>query len=126
MAVMFSLKKIAQIELHCTDLAAAKRFYCDSLGLRLVGQVGDSIFVQCGEINLIVQQTPEPRRGSTIYFSADGQVREATEALKAQGITFTQEPRCIARGHEGKDIWLGFFNDPWGNPLALLSNMPAT
>jgi catechol 2,3-dioxygenase-like lactoylglutathione lyase family enzyme len=122
----FSPPKIAQIELHCTDLEAAKRFYCESLGLRLVGQVGDSIFVRCGEVNLIVQQTPTPQRGSTIYFNADGRVREATEALKSQGIVFTQEPRCIVRGHDGNDIWLGFFDDPWGNPLALLSNMPAT
>ena len=126
MTTAFSPPRIAQIELHCTDLVQAERFYCSALGLRLVGHIGDSIFVQCGEVNLIVQQTPEPRRGSTIYFSADGRIGEATEAMKAQGIAFTQEPRCIARGHEGKDVWLGFFNDPWGNPLALLSMMPAT
>ena len=124
-AATFSPANIAQIELHCTNLDQAKQFYCGCLGLRLAGQVGDSIFVQCGEVHLIVQQTPNPSRGSTIYFNADGCIHQATEALRQQGITFSEEPRCIARGHEGKDIWLGFFEDPWGNPLALLSNMSA-
>ena len=122
----FSPSRIAQVELHCGDLEQAKRFYCDSLGLRLVGQVGDSIFVKCGEVNLIIQQTPHPNRGSTIYFNADGNIRQATDALKARGISFTKEPRCIARAHQGFDVWLGFFSDPWDNTLALLSNMPAT
>ena len=122
----FSPASIAQVELHCTDLNAARRYYCGSLGLSLVGQVGDSIFVRCGEVNLIIQQTSEPKRGSTIYFNADGRIHEATEALKAQGIVFQELPKCIARGHLGSDVWLGFFSDPWGNQLALLSNMPAT
>ncbi len=117
-------RKLAQIELGCADLAAAKAYYCDVLGLPLVGEVGDSIFVRCGELNLIVQQSESPRRGRTLYFEADGRVREMTAALRARGVAFTQEPRRIARGHEGYDVWLGFFEDPWGNPLALLGNMP--
>src|SRR5450432_1004913 len=116
-AVTFSPPKIAQIELGCTDLAAAKRFYCGALDLPLVGEVGDSIFVKCGEVNLIVQKSDQPKLGRTIYFSADGQIHEATAALKAQGIAFSQEPRRIARNHQGFDIWLGFFADPWGNPF---------
>jgi predicted enzyme related to lactoylglutathione lyase len=125
-AERFAPPKIAQIELHCTDLVEAKAFYCDALGLTLVGEIGDSIFVRCGEVNLIVQASPNPKLpGSMIYFGADGCVHEATSALKTQGVSFTQEPRRIAPGHQGHDVWLGFFKDPWGNPLALLANMPA-
>jgi len=116
--------RIAQIELGCTDLEAAKRFYCEQLGLPLVGEIADSIFVRCGEVNLIVQRSANPRRGRTVYLSGDGRVREATEALKAAGVVFTQEPRRIARQHQGVDVWLGFFEDPWGNPFGLLANMP--
>jgi catechol 2,3-dioxygenase-like lactoylglutathione lyase family enzyme len=123
----FSPPKIAQIELHCDDLERAKAFYCGALGLHLVGAVGDSIFVRCGEVNLVIQASPHPKLpGSMIYFGADGCVDEATAALKAQGIVFKQEPRRIARNHQGVDVWLGFFDDPWGNPLALISNMPPT
>jgi catechol 2,3-dioxygenase-like lactoylglutathione lyase family enzyme len=117
--------KIAQIEVGCTDLAAAKAYYSDVLGLPVVGEIADSIFVRCGEINLIVQRSANPRRGRTVYFSGDGRVREATAALKARGVSFTEEPRRIARLADGIDVWLGFFDDPWGNPYGLLANMPA-
>jgi catechol 2,3-dioxygenase-like lactoylglutathione lyase family enzyme len=121
----FSPPKIAQVELHCDDLEAAEAFYCGVLGLAKVGRFGDSLFVRCGEVNLIIQASPSPKLpGSLIYFSADGCVGEATAALQAQGVVFKPPPRRIARDHEGYDIWLGFFDDPWGNPLALLANMP--
>jgi catechol 2,3-dioxygenase-like lactoylglutathione lyase family enzyme len=121
----FAPPKIAQVELHCTDLARAEAFYCGALGLAKVGQFGDSLFVRCGETNLIIQASAAPKLpGSLIYFGADGVVHEATQALESRGVVFTQKPRRIARGHEGVDVWLGFFHDPWGNPLALLANMP--
>ena len=125
MSTSFSPPKIAQIELHCTNLAAAELFYCGALGLAKVAQFGDSLFVKCGEVNLIIQASPDPKvPGNMIYFSADGSVHEATAALQARGVVFKQTPRRIARNHEGYDIWLGFFDDPWANPLALLANMP--
>src|SRR5271156_2803125 len=87
----FSPAKIAQIELHCADLAAAKAFYCKTLGLALVGQVGDSLFVRCGEVNLIIQASANPKLpGSMIYFGADGCMPEAVAGLKAQGVAFKQ------------------------------------
>ena len=116
--------RIAQIELGCTDLEAAKAYYCGVLGLPLLGEVADSIFVRCGELNLIVQRSANPRRGRTVYFGGDGRVHEMTARLQAKGVVFTQEPRRIARGHQGVDVWLGFFDDPWGNPFGLLANMP--
>jgi catechol 2,3-dioxygenase-like lactoylglutathione lyase family enzyme len=119
------LPRIAQIELHCTDLAQAEAFYCGVLGLAKVAQFGDSLFARCGEVNLIIQASAQPKPpGSPIYFAADGAVRETAETLKSRGVSFSQEPRRIARNHEGYDVWLGFFQDPWGNPLALLANMP--
>ena len=126
MSSSFSPPNIAQVELGCTDLDVAQDFYCERLGLKLVGRFDNSIFVRCGEVNLIVQQSPNPKPARCVYFSADGCINEATRDLKEKGVAFTQEPRCIARGHEGFDVWLGFFNDPSGNQLALLSNMPMT
>jgi catechol 2,3-dioxygenase-like lactoylglutathione lyase family enzyme len=117
--------KLAQVELGCTDLAAAKRFYCDQLELPLVGELDNSIFVRCGDVNLCIQQAPTPKPTRTLYFGADGRIEETTTALKAKGIAFTQEPRRIARDQGGVDVWLGFFQDPFGNSLALLANMPA-
>ena len=120
----FSPPKIAQIALQCTDLERAKAFYCGALGLPLAGEIGDSIFVTCGEVHLIVQKTATVRPGSQIYFSADGCIEEATAALKNRGVDFTQEPKRIAQDHQGVDVWLGFFSDPFGNRRALIANMP--
>jgi catechol 2,3-dioxygenase-like lactoylglutathione lyase family enzyme len=120
----FSPPKIAQVELHVRDLAEAKAFYCGVLGLEAVGEFGDSLFVRCGETNLIIQASPDPKPSSVVYFSADGCVPEATEALSAQGVRFSEVPRRIARNHQGVDVWLGFFADPAGNRLALIANMP--
>jgi catechol 2,3-dioxygenase-like lactoylglutathione lyase family enzyme len=116
--------RVAQIELGCTDLAAARVFYCEVLGLPFVDAFGDSLFVRCGDLNLIIQQSETPRRGRPLYFEADGRVGEMTAALKGNGVVFTQEPRRIARNFKGVDVWLGFFDDPWGNPFGLLANMP--
>ena len=110
---------------EATDLAAAKSYYCDVLGFPLVGEIADSIFVRCGDLNLIIQRSDNPRRGRTVYFDGDGRVHEATAALKALGTTFTEEPRRIATMPDGTQVWLGFFDDPWGNPFGLLCNMPA-
>jgi catechol 2,3-dioxygenase-like lactoylglutathione lyase family enzyme len=117
--------RIAQVELGCTDLDAAKAYYCGVLGFPLVGEIADSVFVRCGDLNLIVQRSANPRRGRTVYFSGDGRVHEATAALKARGVEFKEEPRRIARLDGGVDVWLGFFDDPWGNPFGLLANMQA-
>ncbi len=114
--------RLAQVELGCTDLDEARAFYCDVLGLEFIDTFGDSLFVRCGEVSLIVQQGANPRRGRPIYFSGDGRIHEVTQALRDQGVGF--EPRRIARNHQGHDVWLGFFDDPWGNPLAVLANMP--
>ena len=118
------LPKIAQVELHCTDLEEAKKFYCEALGLERVAEFGHNLFVRCGESNLLIQKVDSPRNGSVVYFSADDRIHEVTDTLKDRGVEFSEEPRCIARGFEGKDTWLGFFDDPWKNPLALLAEMP--
>ena len=120
----FTPPRIAQVELHCRDLGEARAFYCGVLGLEAVGQFGDSLFVRCGETNLIIQATANPKPSCVVYFSADGCVREAIAALTAQGVSFTEPPRRIARNHQGVDVWLGFFKDPAGNQLGLIANMP--
>jgi catechol 2,3-dioxygenase-like lactoylglutathione lyase family enzyme len=124
LSARFTPPRIAQVELHVRDLDEARAFYCGALGLDLVGELKDSLFVRCGETNLVIQSSASPKPSSMVYFSADGCVTEAAEALAEQGVRFTQAPRRIARNHQGVDVWLGFFDDPSGNRLALIANMP--
>ena len=123
-AITPMLPKIAQVELHCTSLEKAEWFYCEVLGLEKVAEIAHNLFVKCGDCNLLIQNVVTPRRGSVVYFSADDRIHEVADALKKKGIEFSEEPKCIARAFHGKDVWLGFFDDPWGNPLALLADMP--
>ena len=113
---------IAQIELQCSNLVQAEDFYGNLLGLEITGklpQVG-SLLVRCGEVTLIIRETFNPTPGSPIYFNSDGVVPEAVAGLREAGIEFIEEPRCIARNQHGHDVWLGVFEDPWGNPLAII------
>ncbi len=129
MAKQFVPPRIAQVGVQCGDLGEAREFYCDRIGLDFVAEIGDSIFVRCGESNLILQTMDEPTPSNTIYFSADGEIHTAVEDLQRRGVVFKQPPACIAEGLDTPDagvcdVWLGFFDDPWGNEFGLIANMP--
>jgi len=122
------LTTIDQIGLGCTDLDAAQRFYCDVLGLTFAGDIpGMAKLFGCGGVNLIVFKSDTVPPASIVYFKVAGvagQIQEATERLKAAGVTIEKEPQCIAKNWYGKDVYLAFFRDPFGNMLALKSDVP--
>jgi hypothetical protein len=46
------------------------------------------------------------------------------DALKQRSVRVGEPPHCIARGWQGHGFWLAFFEDPFGNELALRSDVP--
>jgi catechol 2,3-dioxygenase-like lactoylglutathione lyase family enzyme len=122
------LSAIDQIGLGCTDLDVAQRFYCDVLGLTLAGDIpGMAKLFGCGGVNLIVFKADTVPPASIVYFKVEGvagRIQEATERLKAAGVKIEKEPQCIAKNWQGKDVYLAFFRDPFGNMLALKSDVP--
>jgi catechol 2,3-dioxygenase-like lactoylglutathione lyase family enzyme len=122
------LGRIDQIGLDCTDMEAGKRFYGEILGLEQVGEVPNHLlFFQAGETRLLLHAVRERRPNSVIYFAVpgvDGAIQAAFERLKALGVRVGDPPHCIARGWQGIDAWLAFFEDPSGNQLALKSDVP--
>jgi catechol 2,3-dioxygenase-like lactoylglutathione lyase family enzyme len=123
------LDRIDQIAIDCTDLEAGKRFYGEVLGLEQVGEVpGMLVFFQAGQTRLMLHACRERRPNSVLYFAVpgvDGAIQAAFERLKALGVRVGDPPHCIARGWQGIDAWLAFFEDPSGNQLALKSDVPA-
>ena len=115
---------VSQIELQCTDLEAAHAFYCGGLGFRLIGKIDDALLVDAGSIVLLICRVLRPRSGTTLYLNANDRIHAIAFALAARGIYFKLPPRCVVRNDYGNDVWIAHFSDPWGNPLALLSNMP--
>jgi catechol 2,3-dioxygenase-like lactoylglutathione lyase family enzyme len=124
------LKGIDQVGLSCTDLDAAQRFYCDVLGLALFEDVpGMAKLFGCTGVNLIVFKGETVTPASIIYFKVEGiagRIQSAVASLKAAGVKIEKEPQCVAKNWNGRDVWLAFFRDPFGNMLSLKSDLPVT
>lgn len=119
-----TLTTIGQLELRVGDLNKAREFYGDALGVEVESCFGQTMMLKCGEITIMVQESETRPIGCPIYFRVDGRVHEAADALKARGVRFKSGPSCIVEEFMGKSSWLGFFEDPWGNPLGLMGDMP--
>ena len=120
------LARIGQIALTVSDVPAAIAFYRDALGLKFLFEAPPSLaFFDCAGIRLML--TPPEREGvvagqrfnSILYFSVDD-IQGAAAALQARGVAFDQPPHVVARLPHAH-IWMGFFHDPEGNMLAIMS-----
>lgn len=110
------------------DLAAAKSFYADTLGVDVEdGPMGNIQLNLAGGHSVFVYEKPDhiPATYTILNFSV-ADIDQAVAALKAKGVTFETYPGLtgddgIARGraaNRGPDIaWL---KDPAGNFLAVL------
>jgi methylmalonyl-CoA/ethylmalonyl-CoA epimerase len=115
------LNEIGQIALTVGNLAEAKAFYQDVLGMRFLFDAGTMSFFQCGGVRLMIgtaEKQVDPG-GTTLYFRVP-EIRQAHATLLVKGVAFVQEPHLVAR-MKSHDLWLAFFKDPSGNTLALMS-----
>jgi methylmalonyl-CoA/ethylmalonyl-CoA epimerase len=122
------LGPIDQIGLSCTDLDEAQKFYGDVLGLRLAGDVpGQMKFFDCDGVNIVIFKSDKIAPNSCIYFRVPGQpglIEEKVSRLKSHGVKVESEAHIIVRNWNGCDVWMAFFRDPFGNLLALKSDVP--
>jgi len=118
------LTSIGQLEIRVGNLEEARTFYEFTLGVEVESMFGQTMMLRCGELSILVQEAKEQPIGCPIYFRVDGRVHEVADQLKANGIRFKSGPSCIVEDFMGKSSWLAFFADPWGNPLALMGDMP--
>jgi catechol 2,3-dioxygenase-like lactoylglutathione lyase family enzyme len=131
MAIIESLKlgPIDQIGLSCTNLDEAERFYSGVLGLRLSGDVpGVMKFFACDGVNIVLFKGDSVPPNSIVYFRVQGEpglIETKVALLKSSGAKVESDPHVIARNWNGFDVWLAFFRDPFGNLLALKSDLPA-
>jgi predicted enzyme related to lactoylglutathione lyase len=108
------------------DIGAAKRFYSETLGIR-VSELGNGLLTLhiAGDRDIIVypKSDHEPATYTILNFPVDD-IDRAVEELSLQGISFlrydgfSQDEKGIARGDEGPPI--AWFTDPAGNILAVL------
>jgi len=115
-----SLDNIGQIALTVDDLAQAKDFYQNTLGLKFLFEAGNLAFFQCGEVRLMLTtpEKQEPRGGTILYYKVND-INATCAAIKARGVSLLREPHLIARMPD-HDLWMAFRNDPAGNTLGIM------
>jgi methylmalonyl-CoA/ethylmalonyl-CoA epimerase len=118
-----SLDSIGQIAITVDDLARAKNFYQNTLGMKFLFDAGHLAFFQCGDIRLMLTTPakPEPRGGTILYYKvADIHLTHA--ALKQRGATIAQDPHLIAKMPD-HDLWMAFLHDSEGNTIGIMSEV---
>jgi methylmalonyl-CoA/ethylmalonyl-CoA epimerase len=112
--------RIGQIAIVCKDVARARDFYRDALGLRHLFDAGPNLsFFDCGGTRLMLStQEGEPTGTSVLYYLVPD-IDAAKRDLVAKAVTFIDEPHMIAKMPD-HELWLGEFRDSEGNVLALM------
>ncbi len=117
------LNEIGQIALTVRDLARAREFYQNTLGMRFLFEAGTMVFFQCGSIRLMIGTSEEAVAGSgTILYFRVEDIQGVHKALTAQGVIFLHAPHLVAKMPD-HDLWMAFLKDPEGNTVGLMSEV---
>lgn len=120
-ATEFGLDRIGQIAVTVRDLARAKAYYRDTLGMRFLYEFPSLAFFDCGGIRLImsVPERPEFDHPTSVLYYAVPDIAAAHGTLVARGVAFEREPHIIAALPD-RDVWMAFFRDSEQNLLGLM------
>lgn len=117
-----TIQDIGQIAVTVGDVAAAKAFYQDALGLKLLFDAGPNLsFLAAGPVRVMLtlpQGAGEVGKNSILYFrttALDAMYRRVLE----RGGKAEREPALTARMPD-HELWIGFVRDPDGNLVGLM------
>jgi len=117
--------ELGQVALVMRDVAAAKRFYVEVLGLRPLFDAGPKLsFLGVGAVRLMLTEpngAGEPGRNSVLYYRVPG-LAEHYRRVVAAGAGPEREPQLAARMPD-HELWLAFLRDPEGNLVGLMEEM---
>ena len=116
-----TLSGIEQIALQTSDIARAKAFYGETLGLPLMFEAGGMAFFDAGGVRLLVGPMfkDHPPAGEVVIYFHAGDWQAAEAALEAGGVRFASRTEVVQRA-PGKEHVFRMFRDPDGNQLALM------
>ena len=118
----FKLGAIGQIARTVKDIAAARAWYADVLGLPHLYSFGELAFFDCGGVRLFLSEGEGRASEAILYFQVED-VRTAHEALASRGVLFTHAPHMVHRHADGQEEWMAVFDDNEGRPLAIMSKV---
>ena len=116
------LSAIGQISIVVKDLARARDFYRDALGLPFLFEAPGLAFFQCGPVRLMLGGAEEPEfdhPASVLYFDV-ADLDAAYAALAGRGVRFRGAPHVVHRAND-RALWMAFFDDGEGNVFAIMA-----
>jgi len=116
-----TLGAVGQIARSVSDVAAARRWYEEVLGLKHLYSFGDLAFFDMDGTRLFLSEG-DGASDSILYFRVPD-VRTASEAMTRRGVVFTHAPHMIHRHEDGTEEWMAFFGDNEGRPLAIMAQV---
>ncbi len=120
--------KDAVANLAVKDLAVARKFYEDTLGLQQVDAMGeDLVTYRTGRtaINVYVSREAGTNKATAVTWSLGSELEPTMRALAAKGVTFEHYdmPGMQREGdlHIDGEMKVAWFKDPDGNILNLIN-----
>lgn len=112
--------RIGQIAIVCQDVARARAFYKDTLGVRHLFDAGPTLaFFDCGGTRLMLSPAEGEAGGTSVLYYFVSDIDAAKKELAGKGVTFVGEPHMIAKMPD-HELWLAEFRDSEGNVMALM------
>ena len=115
------LGPLGQIARRVKNIAEARRWYGEVLGLTHLYSFGDLAFFDCGGTRLFLSQG-EGDGESILYFRVPD-IQAAHTGRAARGVEFINAPHMIHRHEDGTEEWMAFFKDNDRRPLAIMSQV---
>jgi catechol 2,3-dioxygenase-like lactoylglutathione lyase family enzyme len=120
------LGSIGQIHVSVTDVDRSVAFYRDVLGIPFLFRVPGQpmAFFDCDGVRLYLgaPESEDFRSRGLLYFTVEN-IGEAHHVLAERGVAFRDGPHVVHRT-EVAELHMAFFNDPDGNNLALMAEVP--
>jgi len=115
-----SESRIGQITIVCTDVARARDFYRDALGIKHLFDAGPGLsFLQCGTVRLMLSKAEGEATGTSVLYFFVPDIEATKQELVGKGVKFIDEPHMIAKMPD-HELWLAAFRDSESNVLALM------
>jgi methylmalonyl-CoA/ethylmalonyl-CoA epimerase len=115
-----TISRFGQVSLTVTDLSRARDFYRDKVGLRLLFEVPNMAFFDCGgvRIMLTLPEDGQPVANSVFYLVVED-IEAEHAAMSGRGVDFVEAPHLLAKMPD-HELWMAFFRDSEGSLMALM------